>query len=89
MKAEPEAITIVLIKSYWETYIQSIAWLVVLAGAMSFAVWIDSSAMQWVMAFFWFFTLIGWAAGQRKRLSRTPEDAITEIQAMTEPDNGT
>lgn len=84
MKTEPETITIVLIKSYWETYIQSIAWLVVLAVAMSFAVWIGSSAMQWVMAFFWLFTLIGWAAGQHKRISRTPEDAITEIQAMIE-----
>ncbi len=79
---------IVLIKNYWETYIQSIAWLVVLAVAMSFAVWIGSSAMQWVMAFSWLFTLIGWVGGQHKRRSRTPEDAITEIQAMIEPDNG-
>lgn len=74
-----EFVTIVLIKSYWEGFLQSVLWLAVLALSMAFAVWIGSSAMQWVMAIFWFVMMIGWAGGNFKKKRFTPEDAISEI----------
>lgn len=75
-------VMIVLIESYWEGYAQSLAWIFALGAAMSFAVWIESTAMQWVMAFFWMTTMIGWAIGENSTRKRTPEQAIAEIQAI-------
>ncbi len=82
MADQDKTITIVLIKNYWSGYLHSLAWIAALTAGIALAVWLQSTAMQWVMAVFWFMTLIGWAMGEKARKSRTPEDAITEIQAL-------
>ncbi len=78
--AEKRELTIVLIKDYWSGFWQSIAWLSILAVFMGFGVWIGSSAMQWMMAIFWFISLIDWAMGERTQKRLTPEDAMAEIK---------
>ena len=75
-------ITIILIKNYWEGWLQSCAWFSVLAVSMGFAVWLKSTAMQWVMAIIWLLAMIGWAIGETTSKRRTPEQAIAEIQAL-------
>ncbi len=72
--------TIVLIESYWEGYFQSIAWIAVLSASMGLAVWLESTAMQWVMAGFWLLSLIGWVSGRAKRLP--PDQAIARIEEI-------
>ena len=72
--------TIVLIESYWEGYFQSIAWLAVLAASMGLAVWMESTAMQWVIADLWFLSIIFWVFGTDKRL--TPDQAIARIEEI-------
>ena len=82
MEKKKEQITIVLIKNYWEGFFQSLAWIAVLTASIGLAVWLDSTAMQWVMALLWFLTLIGWAIGKSAKMRMTPEDAVSEIQKM-------
>ena len=72
--------SIVLIENYWVGYFQSIAWLALLALAMGFGVWIESTAMQWVMTVFWMVSLIGTISGQAKRL--TIDQAYARISEM-------
>lgn len=76
------SVTIVLITNYWKGYLQSIAWMVVLGCGIAFAVWIESTAMQWAMAIVWFFSMIAWAVGESARMKRTPEQALIEIQKI-------
>lgn len=84
MAEKPEEVTIVLIKNYWSGYLQSVAWLAALAACIGLAVWLESTAMQWVMAIFWFLSVIGWAMGERARKRMTPEDALREINGIIE-----
>ncbi|MDX5592552.1 hypothetical protein [Pseudovibrio sp. SPO723] len=83
-KESSNEMTLVLIKNYWDGLAQSAVWLLILAAFMSFAVWIGSSAMQWIMAFFWFVILVQWASGRRNVKRRTATQALKEIQKVIE-----
>lgn len=80
MAKTEEQIVIVLIKNYWEGFFQSLAWLIALSAGIGVAVWLESAAMQWAMAIFWFISVIAWAISASKKRRFTPEDAIAEIQ---------
>lgn len=87
MEKNEQLVTIVLIKNYWEGYFQSLAWLVALIACIGFAVWVDSTAMQWVMGIFWMLSVISMAVSQQKKKRFTPNDAIAEIQQYVKNEN--
>ena len=76
--------TIVLIENYWGGYVQSIAWFAALAVFMWFAVYIGSSAMQWVMALAWLAACVSHFTGKALSSRKKPDDAIAEIQRIKE-----
>ena len=77
-----KTIKIVIIKNYWERWLQSCAWFFILAVSMSFAVWLKSTAMQWIMAIVWLLAMICWAVEETARKRITPEQAIAELQEL-------
>lgn len=89
MSEEKTEVTIVLIKNYWTGYLQSLAWLAALVAVTAIGIWLESRAMQWMMAIFWMLSIIGWAHGERARLKRTPDEAIKEIQELAHPNHKT
>jgi hypothetical protein len=79
-----KTVVIILVKNGWERLVQQSAWFAVLVACMSFAVLVDSQAMQWAMGFIWLMTLISFVLEYNKRRRCTPEQAIAEIQRYIE-----
>jgi hypothetical protein len=73
---------IVLIENYWEGFFQSVAWLLALAAATYFSVWIGSVAMQWVMALCVLMSIISVTNEQIQKRRFTVSDAIKRLNEI-------
>ena len=73
---------IVLIENYWEGYASSVAWFATLAACIAYAVWIESTAMQWIMGVFWFFACIGWNMQRREKIKMPLDEAIARLDEL-------
>lgn len=80
--AEKKEHMIVLVENYWEGYFQSIVWLLTLAAFMGYAVWIGSSAMQWIMGIFWFLMMVSITIDSVNKRRFTIEDARKRLDEI-------
>ena len=80
--SKKKSVTIVLIENYWEGYLHSIMWFASLAAMMAIAVYLQSSAMQWVMGILWTIALIGATAQRIEKIRMTPDEAIARIKEI-------
>jgi len=74
--------TIVIVENYWEGYLHSIAWFGALVAMIIFAVYIESSAMQWIMGIMWFLAMITWVVNLNKKIRMTLDEAAAKIEEL-------
>lgn len=80
--SKQETVSIILVENYWSTFWQSVAWYIVLALMIGYAVVIGSTALQWVMGIMWCFALISTVHESYKKRRFTLKQAKQRIAEL-------
>jgi cobalamin biosynthesis protein CobD/CbiB len=74
--------TIVLIRNYWDVFWGSLLWLAVLVAMIGVGVYLESSAMQWVMVILWAISLVAEAYQRTEKSKMTLDDALAKLNEL-------